>query len=157
MQAHRIVKQLPTNSIVMADASFGIYSVAHHTTLAGHDFLFRLIKKRFKSLRRKAELIDKGPTHQTHHLLWRPSANDRRSNPDLPKDASIEVVLHDCRLRNKEPQIAEQNRRLTNKEPQKEEVRGTGAKSSVLHISAVPAAAACSSIRGSIGSPLYWL
>jgi hypothetical protein len=98
VQAHRIVKRLPTSSIVMADSGFGIYSVAHHATLAGHDFLFRLTKKRFKSMRRQAELIDEGPTHKTHHLLWRPSANDRRSNPDLPKDASIEVVLHEVEV-----------------------------------------------------------
>lgn len=94
VQAHRIVTQLPAKSIVLADANFGIYSVAHHTIDAGHDFLFRLTHSRFKALRRKAELIDEGPTHQTYHLLWTPSAKDRQSNPDLPPDASIEVVLH---------------------------------------------------------------
>jgi len=99
VQAQRIVKQLPNHSIVMADSGFGIYSVAHHATLAGHDFLFRLTTKRFKSLRRQAELIDEGPTHKTHHLLWKPSANDRKSSPDLPKDASIDVVLHEVEIR----------------------------------------------------------
>ena len=59
VQAQRIVQQLPSHSIVMADSGFGIYSVAHHATLAGHDFLFRLTAKRFKSLRRKAEPIKK--------------------------------------------------------------------------------------------------
>ena len=98
VQAHRIVKQLPANSIVMADSGFGIYSVAHHTMLAKHDFLFRLTKRRFKSMRRQAELIDEGPTHKTYHLLWKPSINDRRSNPDLPKDASIEIVLHEVKV-----------------------------------------------------------
>lgn len=98
VQAHRIVKQLPANSIVMADAGFGIYSVAHHTTEAGHDFLFRLTKSRFKSLRRRAELIDEGPTHKTYHLLWKPTAKDRKSTPSLPKDASIEVVVHEVEI-----------------------------------------------------------
>ena len=98
VQAHRIVKQLPANSIVMADAGFGIYSVAHHTSVAGHNFLLRLTRARFKSLRRKAELIDEGPTHKTYHVLWKPSAKDRQSNPDLPRAASLEVVLHEVKI-----------------------------------------------------------
>ncbi len=98
VQAHRIVKQLPANSIVMADSGFGIYSVAHHSIDAGHDFLFRLTKARFKSLRRGAELIREGPNHKTYHLLWKPSARDRKSNPDLPPDASIEVVVHEVEV-----------------------------------------------------------
>jgi len=94
VQTQRIVQQLPANSIVMADSGFGIYSVAHHTTDAGHGFLFQLTKARFKSLRRRAELIDEGSTHKTYHLLWKPTAKDRKSTPSLPKDASIEVVVH---------------------------------------------------------------
>jgi hypothetical protein len=102
VQAHRIVQKLPANSIVMADAGFGIYSVAHHSIDAGHDFLFRLTKQRFKSLRRRAELIDKGPTHKTYHLLWEPSAKDRKSTRSLPEDASIEVVLHEVQVSSSE-------------------------------------------------------
>jgi hypothetical protein len=98
VQAARIVKQLPANSIVMADSGFGIYCVAHHTTAAGHDFLLRLTNSRFKSLRRQAELIDEGPTHKTYHLLWKPTAKDCKTNPSLPKDASIEVVVHDVQI-----------------------------------------------------------
>lgn len=98
VQAARIVKQLPTNSIVMADSGFGIYSVAHNTIAAGHDFLFRLTNSRFKSLRRQAELIDEGPTHKTYHLLWKPTAKDRKTTPSLPKDASMEVVVHEVQV-----------------------------------------------------------
>ncbi len=97
-QAHRIVKELPANSIVMADSAFGIYSVAHHATLAGHDFLFRLTRSRFKALRRRADLIDEGALHKTYHLFWTPSAKDRKSTPDLPQDASIEVALHEVEI-----------------------------------------------------------
>ncbi len=99
VQAQRIVKELPANSIVMADSGFGIYSVAHHTAAAGHDFLFRLTNSRFQSLCKKAKLIDEGPTHKSFYLLWRPSAHDRRTNPSLPKDASLEVVLHEVQIR----------------------------------------------------------
>jgi len=97
-QSERIVKQLPADSIVMADSGFGIYSVAHHCILALHDFLFRLTISRFKALCRKAELIDEGPTHKTYTLLWRPSSKDRQTNPDLPPDAALEVVLHDVQI-----------------------------------------------------------
>jgi hypothetical protein len=98
VQAHRIVKQLPPHSIVVADSGFGIYSVAYHTKHAGHDFLFRLTHKRFKALRRHAELVEEGTTHKTYHLLWKPSANDLKSNPDLPRAASLEVLLHEVQV-----------------------------------------------------------
>lgn len=98
VQAHRIVYQLPAQSIVMGDSSFGIYSVAHHSNEAGHDFLFRLTKGRFKPLRRQAELIEEGSTHKTYHLLWKPSVKDRKSNPYLAEDASLEVVLHEVEI-----------------------------------------------------------
>lgn len=96
--AQRILKQLPDNSIVMADANFGIFSVAYHTVEAKHDFLLRLTKARFKSLRRQADLIEKGPSHKTYHLLWKPSPKDRKSTPGLPKDASIEVIIHEVEI-----------------------------------------------------------
>jgi hypothetical protein len=102
VQASRIVKQLPANSIVMADSGFGIYSVAHHSTVAGHDFLFRLTKQRFKSLRRKAKMLDEGPSHKTYHLIWNPSAKDRKSTPGLPEDTSIDVVLHEVEISSSE-------------------------------------------------------
>lgn len=97
-QAHRIVKQLPAHSIVMADSAFGIYSVAYHATQSQHDFLFRLTKSRFKPLRRQAELIDEGPTHKTYRVLWKPSPKDRKTNPDLPAEASLEVLLHEVEI-----------------------------------------------------------
>ena len=34
-------------------------------------------------------------TRPTYHLLGTPSAKDRQSTPNLPEDASIEVVLHE--------------------------------------------------------------
>lgn len=103
VQAHRIVEQLPAKSIVMADSGFGIYSVAHHSISAGHDFLFRLTKARFKALRKRAVLIDESSTHKTYHLLWKPSVKDRRSNPDLAEDASLEVVLHEVEIGSSQP------------------------------------------------------
>lgn len=103
VQAQRIVQQLPARSIVMADANFGIYSVAYHAARAGHDFLFRLNSVRFQALHRRAVLIDEGPAHKTYHLLWTPSAKDRRSSPDLPPDASLDVVVHEVDIHSEKP------------------------------------------------------
>lgn len=98
VQAQRIVQQLPAQSIVMADSGFGIFSVAFATVLAGHGFLFRLSHVRYKALRRRAVLIDEGENYQTHHLLWTPSDKDRQSNPELPADACLDVVVHEVEI-----------------------------------------------------------
>jgi hypothetical protein len=99
-QAARIVGRLPEKSIVMADAGFGIFSVAYHSTQAGHDILFRLTKSRFGALRKRGRLIDRGPSHESYALVWELSPKDRDSNPDLPDDSSMEVCLHDVTLNN---------------------------------------------------------
>ncbi len=99
-QARRIVRRLPKNSVVMADSGFGIFSVAYHATQAGHDILFRLTDARYKSLCKKARLIDDGPHHQSHTLIWQPSAKDRKGNPNLPDDAAIEIAIHKVALDN---------------------------------------------------------
>jgi hypothetical protein len=99
-QARQIVRRLPANSIVMADSGFGIFSVAHDSTQAGHDILFRLTKSRFQALRKNARLIEEGSHHKSYHLLWRPSAKDRKTNPHLSEDAEIDVAVHEVELEN---------------------------------------------------------
>ena len=99
-QARRIVRRLPANSVVMADAGFGIFSVGYHSTQAGHDILFRLTTLRFQALRKQGRLIEEGRFHKSYSLIWRPSAKDRESNPDLPGDAAIEVAIHQVELDN---------------------------------------------------------
>jgi hypothetical protein len=99
-QARRIVRRLPEHSIVMADANFGIFSVAYYSTEEEHDILFRLTRSRYKALRKRGRLIDEGPFHKSYCLIWRPSAKDRKSNPDLPDDAEIEVAIHEVALDN---------------------------------------------------------
>lgn len=99
-QARQIVCRLPENSVVMADSGFGIFSVAYHSTQAGHDILFRKTASRFKSLRKRAKLIEEGPFHKSYSLLWQPTSKDRKTNPDLPSDADVEVALHEVELSN---------------------------------------------------------
>jgi hypothetical protein len=99
-QARRIVGRLPANSVVMADSGFGIFSVGYHSTQAGHDILFRLTKSRYNALRKQGQLIEEGPFHKSYSLTWQPSAKDRKSNPDLPRDAALEVAIHQVELDN---------------------------------------------------------
>ena len=99
-QAKEIIRQLPVDSIVLADSGFGIFNVAYASVTNGHDFLFRLTSSRFKALRRQSELFDQGPKHKSYHLNWTPSVKDRLTNPNLPLDSAIEVVVHDVILDN---------------------------------------------------------
>ena len=97
-QGRRIVQQLPGNSVVLADSGFGIFSVAYHCRLSGHDFVYRLSMSRYKALRKQAQLVVEGKGYKTYQLTWRPSVKDRKSNPELPQDAAIEVFIHEVEL-----------------------------------------------------------
>jgi len=97
-QAMAIAKRLPAGSIVLADTGYGIFSVVHAMLGEGHAVLFRLTRSRFKSMRRKAELIDQTTTSKYYRLSWKPSPKDRKTNPDLPADAQIEIELHGIEL-----------------------------------------------------------
>lgn len=81
-QSPQIVGKLPSNSIVMADSGFGIFSVGYHTVGADHDFLFRLTESRFKAMVPKATLVESGTGYTSYRLKWCPSTKDRKSNPD---------------------------------------------------------------------------
>jgi hypothetical protein len=93
--AREITKRIPRGSIVLADSGFGIFSVAYHTIGSGQDILFRLTKSRFKSLRRRATLVEQTEHASMYRLTWTPTAKDRLTNPELPDDATIDVTLHE--------------------------------------------------------------
>ena len=101
-QATAIGRRIPPGSLILADAGFGIFSVAYSLAKTGQDILFRLTKPRFKSLRRYAERIDQTDHSVRYRLTWVPSFKDRQTNPDLPADASLEVDLHEVELENGE-------------------------------------------------------
>ena len=101
-QATAIGRRIPAGSLVLADAGFGIFQVAHSMIDTGHDILFRLTKSRFKSMRRRAEVIEKTDQSVGYRLTWKPSPKDRQTNADLPSDACLEVSLHKVELDNGE-------------------------------------------------------
>jgi hypothetical protein len=101
-QAAAIGQRIPRGSLVLADAGFGIFRVAHAMIGAGHDILFRLSKPRFAALHRRAEKV-KQTAHGVHYRLnWSPSPKERKSNPDMPENARLRVSLHEVKLENGE-------------------------------------------------------
>ncbi|QDU52261.1 transposase [Gimesia panareensis] len=87
--------QMPSDSIVMADAGYGIFSVAHKVQQADLSFLFRLSKQRFDRLRKTATLVAEGVNWKTWSSQWQPSPSERKKHPDLPADAMLSVQLHE--------------------------------------------------------------
>lgn len=93
--AQRGMACLPSGSVVMADAGMGIFGVAWHAHRFGHDFLLRMKKVNFESLRKKATLVDEGKNHKSYQHTWVPTAHNLKTNPHLPADASLSVQLHE--------------------------------------------------------------
>lgn len=100
-QVHQVFVQLPQHSVVMGDAGFGIYAVANDARQTGHNFVLRLTASRFKAMVAKARLVEQKGAYKTYELKWRPSGSDRRSHPELAKDAVLQVRLHEIRIHEK--------------------------------------------------------
>ena len=97
-QAERVIDRLPPDAMVLADSGFGIFRVAYHCDQRDREFVFRLTASRFKSLRKKATLVEDEKGFRTWHLLWQPSSHDLKNNPHLPQDAQVEVFVHEIEL-----------------------------------------------------------
>lgn len=87
--------KLPANSVVMTDSGFGIFGVAYESERYGHDFLLRMKKSNFESLRKKSTLVSETRNSKTYSLTWNPTAKNRKTQPELPNDASVEATLHE--------------------------------------------------------------
>lgn len=96
--ARRGIGKLPANSIIMTDAGFGIFGVAYEAQRYGHDFFLRMKKTNFESLRKKATLIEEGANFKSYSHQWIPTAKNRKTQPGLPEDASIDVALHEVKI-----------------------------------------------------------
>lgn len=97
-QAERIIDRLPHDALVLADSGFGIFRVAYHCDQRNKEFVFRLTGQRFKAFKKKATLVEDGKGFRTWHLLWEPSAKDRKGCDHIGKDAMIEVFIHEIEL-----------------------------------------------------------
>ena len=90
--------QLPTDSVVMADSGYGIFTVAHAAAQAGHQFLLRLTPARFKAMCKTAKVESHGERAKTWSLQWRPSTAVRRKHPELPPEAVLDVRIHEVQI-----------------------------------------------------------
>lgn len=100
--AKAVAQRMPRGSIALADSSYGIFSVGYAMVGEGHAILFRLTKSRFQSMKKQATLVEDWEGHATWKLRWTPSKKDRKTNPDLPAEAALEVWLHAVPLPNGE-------------------------------------------------------
>jgi hypothetical protein len=91
----RNLQRLPPGSVLLGDSGFGIFSVAHLIASAGHAFVLRMTEQRFGSVTKKAELVESRDHHRVWAHEWRPSAKERKTHPDLPKDGVLKVRLHE--------------------------------------------------------------
>lgn len=93
-----VLVQMPADGIAMADAGFGIFAVAWDVAQFQRDFVLRMTEQRFAALRRQATLIEQDSRSKTYSLIWRPSSKERRTHPNLPADAALEVRLHEVQV-----------------------------------------------------------
>lgn len=96
--ARQGMAKLPPDSIVMADSGFGIFGVAHEARRHDLDFLFRMKKSNFESLRKKATLVSETETSKTYSHTWLPTAHNRKTQPGLSPDDCVEVMLHEVHV-----------------------------------------------------------
>jgi hypothetical protein len=80
----RAIDRLPSGSTVMGDANFGVFSVAHAAARSEHPVLLRLTTERARRL--AGEILRDGIDRA---IVWKPTAADRKSHPDLPPDACV--------------------------------------------------------------------
>ena len=93
-----MIRRMPQDAIVVADAGFGIFWVAWEAKQAARDFVLRMTEQRFLALRRQATVVERGVDFTTYSHKWVPSAKDRKSHPHLPADAVLEVRLHEIQI-----------------------------------------------------------
>jgi hypothetical protein len=76
--------RLPGGSVMVADANFGVFSVAYAAAQHGRPVVFRLTQVR-------ALHLAGGPLPDglDRPIVWKPTREDRRRHPDLPADACV--------------------------------------------------------------------
>jgi len=76
---------LPTESTVIGDRNFGVFSIAYRSHCLGHKVLFRLNEAIYKRVVGKVSAKDRDST-----LTWSPSKYDLKTTADIPKESSLQ-------------------------------------------------------------------
>jgi len=79
-----VMGRLPGGSVMVADANFGVFSVAYAAAQCRRPVVLRLTKVR-------ACHLANGSLHDgvDRPIVWTPTREDRRSHPDFPADACV--------------------------------------------------------------------
>ncbi len=78
------IDRLPSQSVVVGDANFGVFSVAYAAAQRGHPVVLRLTTARAQRL--AGEPLRDGIDRR---MVWKPTREDRRSHPELPAEACL--------------------------------------------------------------------
>jgi Transposase DDE domain len=82
------IDRLPEQATVIADANFGVFSVAYSATQRNHPVVLRM------TLERAKRLAGGQPGNEwEREILWTPSRWERRRHTDLPADAGVKGRL----------------------------------------------------------------
>jgi hypothetical protein len=91
-----IMSRLPLGCGVLGDRNFGVFSMAYHATQQNHPVLFRLTEVRARKLNGG---VIAPPAKTDKAILWSPSREDLRSNPEIPASVSVAGRLLACKVR----------------------------------------------------------
>jgi hypothetical protein len=82
--AERLFPRLPAGATVLGDRNFGIFAMAYKLQQRQCDVVLRLTVDRAQKL-----LGGKVRAGMDERVVWKPSAADRKTNPDLPVEAAV--------------------------------------------------------------------
>jgi hypothetical protein len=82
------IDRLPPGATVIADANFGVFSVAHAAVQRNHPVVLRLTTARAQCL--AGEALRDGIDRE---MVWKPSKDDRKRHKELPEDACVQGRL----------------------------------------------------------------
>jgi hypothetical protein len=87
--AKEMIRRLPAGSVGMGDRNFGVFSVAYNFHQGQHPCLLRLTEARARKV--NGGVLPNAGTDRK--IRWECSREDRRSNPEIPPQATVEGRL----------------------------------------------------------------
>ncbi|MFM7056912.1 MAG: transposase [Planctomycetota bacterium] len=90
----KVIDRLPPNSLIIADAGFGIFRTAWHIMTTGRCFLMRISPCLFSSLLNRMEKQGQTFKGDRAKITWPVTKKNLRSSPWLPSTGKIEIYLH---------------------------------------------------------------
>jgi hypothetical protein len=102
-QIEVLAQRIEPNSILLADAGYGIFRVVYGCRQARQDMIVRLTNSRFKTMKRNAQLIAEHGAISHYRSQWKPTSKDRKNNPNLPENAHVWIEMYSGQTSKGEP------------------------------------------------------